>query len=1465
MKTLKRIISWTIWSLLALYLTIVVLLQIPAVQGFIGSKVSEALSQKLGTEVKVGKVDIGIPNRIILDDVDIYDQSRQRMIHASRLSANIEILPLTQGKIAISSTQLFGLNGVFYRTDADSKPNYQFVLDSLASKDTTHHTPLDLRINSIIIRNGAVKYDRRDIPLTNGQLNLNHLDVKNISAHLMLHELTDSTLLLSVKKISLNESSGINLRHLAFKMEADHRHTRLQNFQLQMPNSNLRIDTLEATYTMADGQVSKPTVQFKGYIRDSKITPSDIRSIVPLLTSFKSPVFINTDFSGTSTTMRVSQLQMYTDDNAFELQANGWLNDWNNPHWNATVEQLKINAETIDSVTKNLKVKNIQIPQEVNRLGNIRYRGLVGGTGNNISTKGILETDAGNANIGLGMRGENFTGRIETDGFNLRRILDDEKFGMVATRIDVDGRLPKGGQPIITANGKISQFDFNSYSFHDISIDGSLKNDLFDGILNINDPNGEISLKGLLTTNAKEPQARFEAVARHFNPAAMKLTDKWKDTTFDLNLNADLSGKDLNSLTGDLDMVGFLMKSPENTYQVERLHINSSYENGERCLRMTSDFADVMMKGDYNYETIAQSVTKFIGSKLPTLPGLPRTSNSRNNNFTINATISQSELFSSLLGIPLTLNEPAYIYGHVNDLERKLNLECILPNIDYDGGRYEDARLSLRTPNDTLFMQLDVLKVMDDGNRFSWNVEANAVNNRLQTLIGFDNKQRDRFRGSLRAEANFYKSPNGLATAHVNVLPSEIQVNDTVWHVTPSEIIYNSKHLSIDHFSIEHNKQHLTISGQATKDARDSITVDLKDVNVNYITNLVNFHSVEFGGLATGHASIRSVFSHPSASAHLRVKDFTFMYGGMGVLDAKANYDNSKEQINIDAVADDGPMSRTLIKGFVSPKRDQIDLAIDAENSRLEFVEYFCKSFMRNTDIHGTGKLRLWGALSKLNLTGEAVANGTMEISSLNTKYWLENDTIRLIENNIVFQNDTIRDKDRNIGIVNGALHHYHLTNLSYDMGIRAQNLLSYDFKDFGKDTFFGSVWATGDCNIRGRKGEVTIDVNATPNKGSFIEYNASAPDAIADQEFIRWRDVTPSKQVTVREQVQVAEEPDDDIPTDLHLNFLINCTPDATLRLLMDKNTNDMINLNGSGTIRATYYNKGSFDMFGTYLVDHGNYKLTIQNVIKKEFQFEQGGTIVFGGDPYNAALNLKAIYTVNGVPLSDLSIGNSFANNIRVDCIMNITGNPNEPKVEFDLDLPTVSSDAKQMVRSIINGQEEMNMQVVYLLGIGRFYTEETNNAQTNGAQNQASLAMQSLLSGTISQQINNVLSSMFRTSNWNFGANISTGNEGFYNAEYEGLLSGRLLNNRLLINGQFGYRDNANATTSFIGDFDIRYLLFPNGNLAIKVYNQTNDRYFTRNSLNTQGLGLIMKKDFDGLGDLFNRSRKKKQNRR
>jgi hypothetical protein len=87
-----------------------------------------------------------------------------------------------------------------------------------------------------------------------------------------------------------------------------------------------------------------------------------------------------------------------------------------------------------------------------------------------------------------------------------------------------------------------------------------------------------------------------------------------------------------------------------------------------------------------------------------------------------------------------------------------------------------------------------------------------------------------------------------------------------------------------------------------------------------------------------------------------------------------------------------------------------------------------------------------------------------------------------------------------------------------------------------------------------------------------------------------------------------------------------------------------------------------------------------------------------------------------------------------------------------------------------------------------------------------------------------------------------------------DVEGMLSGRLLNNRLLINGNFGYRDNPTTTNNFIGDFDLQWLLNKKGTFSLKAYSKTNDRYFTKSSLTTQGVGLAVKKDFNSWKDIL-----------
>ena len=948
---------------------------------------------------------------------------------------------------------------------------------------------------------------------------------------------------------------------------------------------------------------------------------------------------------------------------------------------------------------------------------------------------------------------------------------------------------------------------------------------------------------------------KVEASVNNFAPHALGLTPKWQSTAFAANINCDIKGNNINNANGMVEVSNFKMQSPENEYALNNVTVKTGFEGENHYLNLESDFGTVNINGQFNYNTIARSVLNMVASKLPTIPGLTRQPQKEHNDFTINASISDTQWMKNLLGIPLEIHRPLNINGELDDKREKINLWCDVPSFTYNGSRFRDAFINIESPSDTLKADIRIKKLANKGKFIALNLRAGASDNHLNTSLSFSNNDRHPLKGVINASTVFAKDDDGVSTAYIDVLPSRATIGDTTWQVAPSAIVYSKNRLKVDGFSISHDNQMLAINGTATKSLEDSLLVTLNDIDVSYVLNLVNFHSVDFFGMASGEARVAGAFNgKPLLTADLQVKDFKFESGRMGTLYANVNYDVDEGRINIDAIAQDEDGRHTDINGYVSPKHNYIDLGIDAHRTRAEFMESFCGSFMDNVDADINGKLNVVGPLNNINLVGKAVVNGSVRMTALNTTYWMRNDSVTFVPDEIKFKGDTICDRNGNIGLMTGSVYHQHLTNLSYDLGIKAKNLLAYDTHSFGENTFYGTAYVTGDCKIKGRSGEVTIDINAVPEKNSILVYNVADQTAIGSSDFISW------KNHDVANNDSIDNDEDDnkvDISTNIRLNFLINCNPNATLKLLMDEKTGDYITLNGDGVLRATYFNKGTFDIYGNYIVDHGVYKLTIQNIIKKDFLFQKGGTISFGGDPYNASLNLKALYILNSVSLADLNIGHSFSNNnVRVNCLMNITGTPNAPKVDFDLDMPNMSNDVKQMVYSLLNAEEEKNQQVLYLLAVGRFMAQNSNNASQGDAPqySQTSLAMQSFLSGTISQQLNSVLNNVINSNNWNFGANISTGTEGFNNAEYEGLLSGSMLNNRLLFNGQFGYRDNPNATTSFIGDFDLKYLLFPNGNLAINVYNKTNDRYFTRNSLNTQGVGVVMKKDFTKFSDLF-----------
>ena len=168
-------------------------------------------------------------------------------------------------------------------------------------------------------------------------------------------------------------------------------------------------------------------------------------------------------------------------------------------------------------------------------------------------------------------------------------------------------------------------------------------------------------------------------------------------------------------------------------------------------------------------------------------------------------------------------------------------------------------------------------------------------------------------------------------------------------------------------------------------------------------------------------------------------------------------------------------------------------------------------------------------------------------------------------------------------------------------------------------------------------------------------------------------------------------------------------------------------------------------------------------------------------------------------------------------------------------------------------------MSRQVFYLLSLGRFYTPDYMESTSKGNE------LVSVASSTISSQLSTMLGQL--SDNWTIAPNIRSDRGDFSDMSVDLALSSYLLNNRLLFNGNFGYRDNSlnNSNNSFIGDFDIEYLLNSSGNIRLKAYNRYNDQnYYVKSALTTQGVGIVFKRDFDNIFSFLRKKKKKEEDK-
>ena len=1448
--------------------------------------VAEELSDLLNTRVTIGRINIGLLNRIIIDDVLLDDQDEQEMLKVTRLSAKFDIMPFFKGKISISSVQLFGFNINLQKKTPDSPPNFKFVLDAFASNDTVKKdNSLDLRINSILIRRGRMAYHVLSEEETPGKFNAKHIHLQNIIANISLKALSKDSINLGIKRLSLDEKvSGFSLKKMSLKLVANSRQTSIDNFAIELPETSLKLDTIHLIYdSLKAFDRFTEQVRFSFRTLPSQITLKDISPFLPALSHFKEPISLDMEVKGTVNQLTCSHLEITADNRQFRLKGDVALQDLSHPqdaYVFGTLSELTATTRGVGFLVRNLSHDYNGVPPVLERLGNVSFRGEVSGYFTDIVTYGQLHTDLGGVNMDLKLSSDKskglfaYSGAVKTTDYKLGKLLANEQLGEITFNLDVHGRHVTDRLPVVELKGLIASVDYSRYRYENITLDGEYKQGGFNGKVALDDPNGSIYLNGDVNVSSRIPTFNFQAIINKLRPHDLNLTSKYPDTEFSLKLRANFTGGSVDEMIGEINVDSLEFMSPEKQYFMNNMNIRASKQNNENQLRLTSEFLTASVEGKFQYHTLPASILNIMRKYVPSLILPPKKPIETHNNFQFDIHIYNTDILSTIFDIPLTVYTHSTLKGYFNDPLQRLRVEGYFPRLQYKNNFIESGMILCENPSDHIRARVRLTNLKKKG-AVNLSLDAQAKDDNISTTLDWGNSAAVTYSGQLAAVAKFLRTEGEkpLLKAMVEVKPTDIILNDTLWQIHPSQVVVDSGKVDVNNFYFSHQDRYVRINGRLSDNPQDSVKVDLKDIDMGYVFDIASISDdVNFEGDATGTAYASGVFKKPVMNTRLFIKNFSLNQGRLGDLNIYGEWDNENRGIRLDASIKDISTTPSRVTGIIHPLKPEsgLDLNIEANELNLKFLEHYMKSIANDIKGRATGKVHFYGKFKGLNLDGAVMTNASMNFDILNTHFAIK-DTILLAPTGLTFNNIHISDMEGHSGRMNGYLHFQHFKNLNYRFEIQANNMLVMNTKESTDMPFYGTVYGTGNALLTGNAIQgLDVNVAMTTNRNSIFTYiNGSVASATSNQ-FIKFVDKTPRR--TIQDSIQIIsyyeqlqqkrQEAEEEQKTDIRLNILVDATPDATMKIIMDPVAGDYISGKGTGNIRTEFYNKGDVKMFGSYQINQGVYKFSLQEVIRKDFVIKNGSTITFNGAPLDANLDIQASYTVNSASLNDLIPEESSSiiqqPNVKVNCIMNLSGILVRPTIKLGIELPNERDEVQTLVRNYISTEEQMNMQILYLLGIGKFYTEDARN-------NQNSNVMSSVLSSTLSGQLNNALSQVFETNNWNIGTNLSTGDKGWTDMEVEGILSGQLLNNRLLINGNFGYRDNPMANTNFVGDFEAEWLINRSGDIRLKAYNETNDRYYTKTNLTTQGVGIMYKKDFNKWSDLFFWNKWKLRNKR
>ncbi|WP_445159311.1 translocation/assembly module TamB domain-containing protein [Mesohalobacter salilacus] len=1326
-------------------------------------------------------------------------------------------------------------------------------------------------IEDIDFQNQKIEFFQNGEQPKKGEFSAEAIAINQLNLNLKHLELSkDESLRFMLNKFQFKEKSGLVLNEFQVDTRLNATELQLNNLRFGVNNSQLNAD-LELNYSNIDELVNSPEKSNLSLnvrkllvdVRDAYVFSPELESNPQIQNLSQHNFEGNFNAEGNIEFVKINKFQMRWGKDT-NLQFDGQLSKI------TKVNDFGFELNNLVAKTQKKDLLNfiseadigVSLPKVLALNGDFRK------TNDDFFTDSKLESSFGNIQInGFLNATKNIDFKLDIDilDVQLNELLNNEALGVLSMQINSQGK----GNSIYNLNADLSStidsLRLNDYTFSGMKIQGNLDDGSGELNFDYNDNNLKFDVASQIKLDSISSKIDTRIDLEGIKTKAFGLSSK----DFRAKVVADILFEgDVDDFQFSTQLKDGLVVYDNQPYYLGDVNLSADVDAKQTRADIESQFLNGYFNANSNIKGVLTALEHHF--KNYTEDSISNKKSDQFVNFDLKLNFNQTPLLSEVFVDGINQMDTLRASFSFEENKNLLKSSIDLPHLNYQDNEIEGLNFNLESNGSEANFVFGFNELL-----------AEPIKIPQTEFVGvFENRQLSMNIDAFKDGKDFFSSSFSLKFEddelyRLHILPDKLILNDKPWTISDdNEIVFQNNAVDVSNFKLSRNTQQFQLKDDLEFD-KPHVAMVFDNFNLSTITNYFNHEEK----LAEGKISGNLVLIEPFTSNGL-VSDFNIEnlkvtkvpLGNLSLMAVAKPDDNYQLNLNLkDAGVDLG------INGIyhTTQNSSDLDLNIDLQQLDMQTIEGFASEFINNAEGQLNGEFSIDGPLENLDYKGFlSFSDVKFNLKALNTVFQLKNEIIELAKNNLKFSQFEIADSQGNIFSTNGLVDMTTLTNPKFDLSFEAQDFQLLNSTAEDNEVYFGKLVFDASAKLKGNLDLPKIDLSLNVKDETDLTYIIQESQASIEERDGIVLFVNKSNPDDIL--TQKSDEDYKAVITGVDFKSDISIQDKSKVKVIINKRTGDNASIQGGGDLKFGISPTGKMNLTGKYEVTDGSIELNLYNLAKRKFNIAAGSSITWQGNPYDADLDLRAIYNIETSVSSLMAsqtagenavIQNRYKQQLPFFVYLDVDGDLLSPEISFKLDMPedkkgAINGSVYGRISQLNQNEDQVNKQVFSLLVLNRFYPESGSDGSQGGA---ASMARENV-NQVLSDQLNAFSDRLTGNTgiSLNFDINSYTqyqGNTAQDRTDLDVTAQKELMDGRLVV--EAGSQMNVQGeqrpgeSQAAVGNVSVEYLLTEDGRWKLRAFRTSEYENIIDGQVVVSGIALIFAREFNKFKTLWNKA--------